>query len=132
MALVLADDTAAAMNVALRDAVNAGSTNPEAQFLVQDGNGDTLCAIPLDEPDAFNAYDPAEPRQLELNVPRSAAAAVGGTAAQFVVVDRDDAEVYRGVISGIGGGGDAVIDSIAIGAGDTVQIIEHVILAPGA
>ena len=53
-----------------------------------------------------------------------------GTAAEFVIVDRDDTQVLAGSVSAAGGGGDMILDSVSIVAGTTVSITAGTITMP--
>lgn len=46
----------------------------------------------------------------------------GGTAAIFKVQNLANVEIFRGMVSATGGGGDMQLSSTSIGAGDTVTI----------
>ncbi len=48
--------------------------------------------------------------------------AAGGTAALFKFQDGADAEVFRGTVTGIAGGGDIELDNVIVGVGVTVSI----------
>ena len=56
--------------------------------------------------------------------------ATGGTAAQFVIQDSNSTAVINGSVTATGGGGDIQLSSVAIGAGDTVQITSLTYTAP--
>ncbi len=48
--------------------------------------------------------------------------AAGGTVALFKTQDRVNSEVYRGAVTGIGGGGDMELSSLIVAALDTVSV----------
>ena len=86
--------------------------------------GDLLCEVDLANP-AFGNADSSGTATL-LGVPLSGvgtAAASTGTAAQsFRIVNRDDATVGDGSVTGTGGGGEMTLDNVSIAEGQTVTV----------
>lgn len=56
--------------------------------------------------------------------------ATGGVVAKCIIRDRNNAEVFRGSVTGLGGGGDIEISNTTVGAGDTVQTTSLTYEAP--
>jgi hypothetical protein len=116
------------------DRVDAGTGTTEGKLRIYAGAqpadadsapvGDLLCEIDLDQP-AFGAAATTGTATL-LGVPLSGvgtAAAGAGTAAQsFRIVNRDDATVVDGAVTGTGGGGELVLDNVSIAEAQTVTV----------
>ena len=55
---------------------------------------------------------------------------VAGTVELFAVQQNDNTAVFNGTVSATGGGGDIILSSTAIGAGDTISISSLTYTAP--
>jgi hypothetical protein len=127
MAITLSADAKNAVNDALVDLVDVGTTNTEGKMIIKDGGAVTLVEIPFNDP-AFG--DSALGVATLSGTPLSDTAVATGTAVTFDVVDKDENVIYSGTVTIAGGGGDAIIDSTSITIGDTVQLNSHTITAP--
>lgn len=105
------------------DLIDGGTTNTEGSVeIATDGTfGTILATIPLNNP-AFGAAAAGVATADVSPTPEDSAAANTGTAAFFRVVDRDETELFRGTVTGSGGGGDMEMSSTSITAGDAVRI----------
>lgn len=128
MAIVAVEAARNDMVDALTVLVDAGTTNPTGTFEVWTA-GFAIKLVDIDVPNP--AFGAAAAGVATLNgVPLTGIAVATGTAAVFKMVDRDDAEVYRGTVGIAGSGADAIIDSTSITINDTVQLNSHSITGP--
>jgi len=102
------------------DAVNAGSTDAQADFVFIESTGPTdLAEINLQNP----AFGAASSGQLAIaGTPLSTSADADGIVDTFEIRDLDNTVVIDGTVSGTGGGGDVEIDNTSINSGQTVQL----------
>jgi hypothetical protein len=119
---------------AVVDLIDVGSGETEGKLRIYAGAqpadadsapvGDLLCEIDLAQP-AFGAAA-STGTATALGVPLSGvgtAAASTGTAAQsFRIVDRDDATILDGAVTGSGGGGELELDNVSIAEAQAVSI----------
>jgi len=90
-------------------------------------SGDVLVAKPLF---ANPAYGNASSGVCTANAITSDTNAVGGTVAKFEHRDRDATAHHLGSVTVTGGGGDYEISSVAIAAGETVEVTASTYTAP--
>ncbi len=111
----------AAVRNALADAVvdrlDLGAVDANGDLVLMAAGDVTVATLAMANP----AYGAAANGTAGSNAIADDTNAVGGTLALFKVQDRDNAEVFRGTITGIGGGGDVEASSTTVNAGDTVQ-----------
>ena len=100
------------------DAVDAGSTDATGDLEIMTG-GDVEVSTHLCSNPAFLAPSSGTKTADAIADDTSAA---GGTAALFRFNDRDNAEVFRGTVTGSGGGGDLELDNVIVGVGVTVSV----------
>lgn len=105
--------------------VDTGTTNASGRVVIMTSGDVVVATLPMSNP----AYGAASGGSITANAITDDTNAVGGTAALFKVVDKDASEVYRGVVTATGGGGDLELSSLNIGAGDTVRITSLVYTA---
>lgn len=128
MALSFPEAVQNAINDAIVDRVDLGSSNAQGTLRIREAEGGTLlCSIDLSNP-AFGAS--ASGVATLAGTPLSGTAVASGTATWFDVVDCDETIVYSGTVTATGGGGDAIIDNAGISTGDEVQLLSHTITAP--
>jgi hypothetical protein len=103
------------------DAIDAGTADAAGDTQIGTaGFAAILAEIDFANP-AFGAA--AGGTATALGVPlEDSNAAGGGTASVFRCRDRDNAEVFQGVVTGTGGGGDMELSSTTINPGDAVRI----------
>jgi hypothetical protein len=104
---------------AVVDAVDVGTTDVGGDILIQDGAGVTLVAIPLANP-AFG--DAANGTASVSGVPVEGTAVAAGTAARFLLRNRNNAEVLRGTVTVTAGGGDMQLSSVSIAINDVIRL----------
>ena len=103
------------------DAIDAGTTDAAGSVLIATtGFASTLVNIPLAAPPAFGAA--ASGVATASGLPKEATATATGTAAVFRIEDRDNTEIFQGVVTATGGGGDMELSSLSVTSGDTVRI----------
>jgi len=100
------------------DALDAGTTNPNARLVFMTAGDATVATLNFANP----AFGDAAAKVATANAIASDTNAVGGTIALFKVTDRDNVEVYRGTVTATGGGGDIELSSLVIAATDTVSL----------
>lgn len=128
MAITLSTAAKNAAADAVVDLVDAGSAAAQGTLQIRTASGGTLLVeIDLDNP-AFGAA--AAGVATLLGVPLTGTAVASGNAAWADVVDRDGTIVYSGTVTVTGGGGDFIIDTVAIQTNDTIQLNSHTVTAP--
>jgi hypothetical protein len=119
---------------AVVDLIDVGTGETEGKLRIYSGTqpadadsaavGTLLCEIDLAQP-AFGAANTSGTATL-LGVPLSgvgtAGASTGTAAASFRIVDRDDATVFDGAVTGSGGGGELELDNVSIAEAQAVSI----------
>ena len=100
------------------DAVDVGATDAAGDLMIMT-SGDVEVSIHLCSNPAFLAPSSGTKNADAIADDTSAA---GGTAALFKFQDRNNAEVFRGTVTGTGGGGDIELDNASVGVGVTVSI----------
>ncbi len=128
MALTLSTSAKNASANAVVDLVDVGSANAQGIMRIKTAQGGTtLVNINLGNP-AFG--DASSGTATLLGVPRTGVAVASGNAAWFDVLDCDENIIYSGTVTATGGGGDAIIDTVAIQTNDTIQLNSHTVAAP--
>ncbi len=106
---------------AIKTAADAGTTDANGDLQIATSSAFTTILATLNF--ANPAFATAASGTITANaIASDTNAANTGTAANFRIRDRDNAEVLRGTVSATGGGGDIQLSSTAITAGDTVSI----------
>lgn len=100
------------------DAVDVGTTDAQGDLMIMTG-GDVEVSIHACSNPAFLAPSAGVKNADTIGDDTTAA---GGTAALFKFQNRDNAEVFRGTVTGTGGGGDIELDNVVVGVGVTVAI----------
>lgn len=113
---------------AIDDQVNAGTTDAQGDFVVQESAGPTdLIEWNLQDP----AFGAAASGQITLaGTTLTTTADNTGTADQFEVRDKDNAMVYTGTVTATGGGGDVEIDNTSVSSGQSADLTSHTYTAP--
>ncbi len=128
--MTLSHSTAArnAMLNALDDQVNAGTTDPNGDLVVQESAGPTtLATFALNDP----AFGAAASSQMSLaGLPKTVSAGASGTADSYDIRDKDNVVVQSGTITGTGGGGDIEADNTSINSGQDVTLDSYSLTAP--
>jgi hypothetical protein len=108
--------------------VDLGSADATGDLQILDGASAVLVTIPLLNP-AFAAG--TAPARVIAGAPLTAVAAVAtGTAVSGRVRDRDNAVVFSGPVSLLGGLGVFQLDKVAITIGDLVQVLSGSVTYP--
>ena len=123
MAITLSTAAKDAACNAVVDLIDLGATDATGDVTINADNagvpGAALVTINLQNPAFGNS---ANGTASAAGLPLSGTVATAGTAAWFVVRDRNNAEVFHGTVTATGGGGDMTISSTTLAANDTVQI----------
>ncbi len=106
---------------AITTAVDAGAGT--AVMRIEDSTGPTtLVDFNLQDP----SYGAAAGGTITLNgTPIGATASGTGTADRFLVLSQGGSEVFRGTVTGSGGGGDIEVDNPNIVSGQTASLDSH-------
>lgn len=107
-------------------ATDAGTTNGTARFEFMTSGDVEVATCNMSNP----AFGSPSTGTITANAISDDINATGGTIALFRIIDRDEVEVFRGTVSESGGGGDVIITSVDIGAGDTVTVDSFSYTAP--
>ena len=102
---------------AVVDAIDVGSTNPAGQLVLMATGDVEVATLPMANP----AYASAISGTANSNPITDDTNATGGTLALFAVQDRDGTEIFRGTVTGTGGGGDIEASNVSVTAGETVE-----------
>lgn len=111
--------SAAARNAAcdaIVDLIDAGSTDANGDLVIQTSGDVEIATLALSDPAFGNAaagVATANPISDDSN-------ATGGTAANFILQDKDNTEVMRGLCGT--SGAELNLSSLSIGSGDTVSV----------
>lgn len=101
------------------DLIDIGATDLNGDFILMTAADVEVATLALSAP----AFGSSAAGIATANAVSDDAAATGGTAALFKVQDRDNLEIFRGTVTGVGGGGDIELTGgVAIGAGTTVSM----------
>ena len=103
----------------ITDKVDLGSANAQGILRIKSGAGATLVDIDLANP-AF-ATGSGSTRDLQ-GTPLQGTATDSGTAATAEILDRDEAVVFSGSVTVIGGGGFIQLDKVEIETSDVITI----------
>lgn len=123
MALTLSVAARNAACDAVVDLIDVGATDATGDLTINADSagapGTVLATVNLQNPAFGNA---ASGTATAAGLPLSGTVTTSGTAAWFVVRDRDNTEVFRGTVTATGGGGDMEISNTALTANETVQV----------
>lgn len=100
------------------DILDTGTTDANGDLVFMTSGDVEVATLALSNP----AFGAAASGTATASAISSDTNATGGTIAKFKFQDRDNGEVFRGVVTGTGGGGDIELSSVIIGAGDTVSM----------
>lgn len=98
------------------DLLDVGTTNPEGRLIIQTAGDVEVATLPMSNP----AFGNAATGVCTANAITDDASATGGTAANFILVDRDGNERMRGLVAT--SGAELNLSSVTIGASDTVSV----------
>jgi hypothetical protein len=76
------------------------------------------------------AFGAASSGVITANAISSDISATGGTVAKAVIKDKDGDIILSGSVTTSGGGGDVIMSSLSVGAGDTVSVSSLTYTAP--
>jgi hypothetical protein len=103
------------------DRVDLGSADANGDLVIMASNDDEVATLACSDP-AFGDGGASVAGRADANAFSDDTNATGGTAALFKFQDKDNAEVFRGTVTGDGGGGDIELDNATVGAGVTVSM----------
>lgn len=117
--MALTDSIAArtAKAQAIADLCDQGSLNPNAQLVILDAQSNELCVLEMSNP----AFAPAVDGEITANTITGGSALTTGTAATFVVKNRDGELVYSGSV-GLDGTADLTLPSLDVEIGVNVTV----------
>jgi len=108
-----------AMADALVDLIDIGATDANGDLVLMTSGDVEVVTLAMSNP----AFGNAASGQAAAAAISDDTNATGGTAALFKVQDRNNAEVFRGTVTGSGGGGDIELSGgTSVGAGTTVSM----------
>ena len=123
MALTLSVTARNAACDAVVDLLDTGATDATGDLTINADSagapGTVLVTVNLQNPAFGNA---ASGTASANGLPLQGTVTNSGTAAWFVVRDRNNAEVFRGTVTATGGGGDMEISNTSLTANETVQV----------
>lgn len=117
----------AAVN-AVVDLLDAGATDANGDLVIMTSGDVEVATLGLSNP----AFGNSATGTATANAISDDTNATGGTAALHKMQDRNNTEVWRGTVTGSGGGGDLELSSVTIGAGDTVSISSYTYTQPAS
>ena len=123
--------TTAARNAAcdaVVDLIDGGTTDANGDLVIRTSGDVEVATLAMSNP-AFGAAATGVATAATISDDTNA---TGGTAANFIFQDRDNAEVLQGSVSATGGGGDLELSSVSIGAGDTVSVSSFTVTMPAS
>ena len=103
------------------DAIDGGTTDATGDLVLMTSGDVEVATLPFSNP-AFGNAGASVAGRADANAISDDTNATGGTAALFKVQDRDNAELFRGTVTGTGGGGDIELSTVVISGGSTVGI----------
>lgn len=109
---------------AIVDLVDGGTTDANGDLVIQTSGDVEVATLALSNP-AFGAAASGVATAAAITDDSSA---TGGTAANFILRNRDNTEVIRGLVAT--SGAELNLSSIAIGAGDTVAVSSLTVTVP--
>ena len=118
MALTLTNAIRNVMADAATGFLNSGVADASGDLVIMTGADVEVATLVLSNP----AFAGAVAGVANANAISSDTNATGGLAALFKMQNRDNAEGFRGTVTGTGGGGDIEATNTTITAGDTVQV----------
>lgn len=108
------------------DLIDAGSGDANGDLIIRTSGDVEVATLAMTNP-AFGAASTGVATAAAISDDSSA---TGGTAANFIFQDRDNAEVLEGSVTVTSGGGDLELSSVSIGATDTVSISSFTVTMP--
>lgn len=126
MAITLTTAARNAMANALVDLVDAGSTDANGDLVIMTSGDVEVATLALSNP----AFGAAASGVCTASAITSDSSATGGTAALHMFRDRNNTEVWRGTVGT--SGADLNLSSVAIGAGDTVEVSSYTVTQPAS
>lgn len=102
----------------IRSATDAGTSNSAGQLILMTDSDIPVVTLNLSNP----AWGTVSNGVMTLNTVSAGVAVSTNTVSLFKLVDRDGVEVYRGSVTGTGGGGDLTLTETALTTGDDVAI----------
>ena len=109
---------------AIADLMDAGTTDANGDLVIQTSGDVEVATLALSNP----AFGNAATGVCTANAISDDTNATGGTAANFILQDRDNTEVIRGLCGT--SGAELNLSSLAIGAGDTVSVSSLTLTVP--
>ena len=110
---------------AIVDLIDAGSTDANGDLVIQTSGDAEVAILALSEP----AFGDAAAGVATANTISDDTNATGGTAANFILQDKDNTEVMRGDCGT--SGSELNLSSLSIGSGDTVSVSSLTVTVPG-
>ena len=107
------------------DAIDAGTTDTTGDLVIMTSGDVEVAILSWTATPAFGA---SAAGTATMNAINDDTAATGGTAALFKFQDRDNGEVFRGIVGT--SGEDLNLSSLSIGANDTVSITSFTYTGP--
>jgi hypothetical protein len=104
---------------AVVDDIDGGTADTTGDLVIMTSGDVTVATLSWTATPGFGA---ASGGTATMNAINDDTSAVGGTAALFKFVDRDNVEIFRGTVTATSGGGDIELSSVTIGATDTVSM----------
>ncbi len=109
---------------ALVDLLDVGTTDANGDLVIQTSGDVEVATLALSNP----AFGAAAAGVATANAISDDTSATGGTAANFILQDRDNVEVMRGDVAT--SGAELNLSSVTIGAGDTVSVSALTVTMP--
>jgi len=126
MALTHIAATRNAMADAAVDLIDIGTTDLNGDLVLMTGGDVEVSILAMANPAYGNAAAGVAQENAITDDPSSA----GGTIALFKLQNRDNAEVLRGTVTAVGGGGDIELTSLVIAVNEAVSITDLSYAAP--
>ena len=127
MPITLTTNTRNIATNSIVDLIDTGTTNPTGSINIYT-SGLTILLVTL------NFSNPAYGNSLNGratgNPVANGVALASGTASIFTVVNRNGVEIFRGTVSGTGGGGDIELSSILIATSQIISISSSTFTMP--
>jgi hypothetical protein len=105
---------------AVVDRIDAGVADANGDLVLMAAGDVEVATLEMANP-AYGDAGAAVAGRADSNAIADDTNATGGTLALFKIQDRDNGEVFRGTVTGVGGGGDIEASSATVNASDTVQ-----------
>ena len=127
MPITLSTNTRNVATDSIVDLIDTGTINPTGSInIYTSGLGILLVTLNFSNP----AYGNALNGRATGNPVANGVALASGTASIFTVTNRNGAEIFRGTVSGTGGGGDIELSSISIATSQTISISSSTFTMP--